>query len=99
MSCDYCRNEIMIGKTREYANYCPKCHNWGYLTLDSEYIDGQECRVFVCDHPDCGEKYCVNCSTPLSVGKKKSFIDDNKKYFYDEDKDTIFQKIKHIRDD
>ena len=95
MSCDYCKNEIPHGKTRIYADYCPKCHKWGYLTLETEYnSDGEEQRFLHCD--SCNESYCVNCA--ISQGKSfiKSFLNDNIAYDYFTEN---FAKIRHIRDD
>ncbi|MBR3208654.1 MAG: hypothetical protein IKF82_00140 [Bacilli bacterium] len=104
--CDYCRDKIFEGRVREYANYCPKCHQWGYLRLDSTFLQKGECRVFICDN--CHEEYCVNCSTSLKIGKIDSFLDD-RVYYYDDSVKSFYTdevqtkkellRIKHIRDE
>lgn len=96
LPCSYCKDDISYGKNREYANYCPKCHKWGYLTLETEYEDGEERRFLHCDY--CHEDYCVNCS--ISQGKSfiKNFINDNTNYDYASFTNK-YSKIKHIRDD
>lgn len=94
LPCDYCRDDISYGKLREYANYCPKCHKWGYLRLDTEYINNTEQRFFYCD--SCHEAYCVNCSISQGQSFIKNFINDNTDYASFTDK---YRKIKHIRDD
>lgn len=93
LSCDYCRNEVPTGKIREYANYCPKCHNWGYLTLKTEYSETEEQRFLHCSF--CGENYCVNCAMAQRDSYISSFLNDN--YAYDDFTKKYF-KIKHIRD-
>ena len=96
--CNYCKNEIPYGKTREYANYCPKCHRWGYLTLETEYNnDGDEQRFLHCDY--CGESYCVNCSIAQGQSFIYNFLNDSTKYYYDDIFEKNFLKIRHIRDD
>lgn len=95
-NCDYCKDAIDEGKTREYANYCPKCKNWGYLTLETETYNNTERHFFRCTHPSCGEKFCVNCGISQGVGFIKNFLDDNIVYEKFIEK---FQKITHIRDD
>lgn len=93
-SCDYCDGDIPSGSLREYANYCPKCHKWGYLRLETKDYKNTEKHFFHCD--SCNEDYCVNCS--ISQGKSfiKSFLNDNVYY-----KNFInnYKKITHIRDD
>lgn len=99
MPCEYCANEIPYGKVREYANYCPKCHNWGYLTLETQYNSkGEEQRFLHCTHPSCGESYCANCSISQSKSFIKNFFADNTLYSYDYFVKNYF-KITHIRDD
>ena len=96
LACDYCKGEVPTGKLREYANYCPKCHNWGYLELVSNYEGEEEQRFLHCTHPTCGENYCVNCAMAQRDSYISSFLNDN--YSYDEFTDKYF-KIKHIRDE
>ena len=97
LPCDYCKNDIPYGKNREYANYCPKCHQWGYLTLETEYnINGEEQRFLHCDY--CNESYCVNCSISQGRSFIKTFLGDNVNYDYIKFTEQYF-KIKHIRDD
>ena len=93
-SCDYCDGDIPSGSLREYANYCPKCHKWGYLRLETQNYNNSERRFFHCD--SCQEDYCVNCS--ISQGKSfiKSFLNDN--VFYG-DFINKYKKMTHIRDD
>jgi hypothetical protein len=94
LACDYCRNDVPTGKLREYANYCPKCHNWGYLTLESNYEGTEEQRFLHCTN--CDENYCVNCAMAQRDSYISSFLNDN--YFYDDFTAKYF-KIKHIRDE
>ena len=96
LECNYCKNEVPSGKNREYANYCPKCHRWNYLTLETKYDNGNERRFLHCDY--CGEFYCVNCS--ISQGKSfiKNFLNDNTTYDY-QTFTKNFEKLKYIRDD
>lgn len=93
-NCDYCDGDIPSGKLREYANYCPKCHKWGYLRLETKDYKDTERHFFHCD--SCEEDYCVNCS--ISQGKSfiKSFLNDN---VYYENFINNYRKITHIRDD
>ena len=93
-NCDYCDGDIPSGKLREYANYCPKCHKWGYLRLETKEYKDTERHFFHCD--SCEEDYCVNCS--ISQGKSfiKSFLNDN---VYYENFINNYRKITHIRDD
>ena len=99
LPCSYCKDDISYGKTREYANYCPKCHNWGYLTTTTEYENGEERRFLHCDY--CKESYCVNCSISQGQGFIKSFLNDRVNNQNDYIGLSDFQnfKIKHIRDD
>lgn len=96
-SCDYCDGDIPTGKVREYANYCPKCQTWGYLTLETEPYKDTERHFFRCNNSKCNEKYCVNCSISQREGFIKSFLNDN--VFYDDKFRKKYQKITHIRDD
>ena len=94
MPCSYCKDKIPYGKTREYANYCPKCHQWGYLTQETHYEDGEERRFLHCDY--CNELYCVNCSISQRQSFIKTFLNDR----YNKDEFTRkFGKLTHIRDD
>ena len=96
MPCNYCKNEIPYGKTRQYANYCPKCHQWNYLRLENEYENGEERRYLHCDY--CGESYCANCSISQGRSFIKNFLNDNTVYDYNTFIEN-FHKIKHIRDE
>ena len=94
MSCDYCKNDIGVGKTRQYANYCPKCHKWNQLKIETKYnSNGQMKKIFVCS---CGASYCTNCSISQGEDFIPSFL--SKDYYY---KDFIkkYAKMTHIRDD
>lgn len=93
--CEYCKNDIPSGKVREYANYCPVCHKWGKLHIETKYTsDGDIRRVLQCS--SCNEFYCTNCSISQSKKFIPSFV--NKEYYY---KDFIerYKKIIHVRDD
>lgn len=96
MPCNYCKNEIPYGKTRQYANYCPKCHQWNYLRLENEYENGEERRYLHCDY--CGESYCANCSISQGRSFINNFLNDNTIYDYNTFIEN-FRKIKHIRDE
>lgn len=97
LPCNYCRNDIPYGKTREYANYCPKCHSWGYLELETTYSqNGDEQRFLHCTHSGCNESYCVNCSISQGQGFIQTFLNNNVDYRLFNSK---YFKIKHIRDD
>lgn len=93
--CNYCKNDISYGKMREYANYCPKCHNWGYMILQTEYEDDEERRFLHCT--SCGENYCVNCATSQGNSFITSFFGDQ--YYYYDDFIKKYFKMTHIRDD
>ena len=96
LPCNYCKNEIPYGKNRQYANYCPKCHQWGYLTLETEYQNGEERRFLHCDY--CNESYCANCSISQGRSFITNFLNDNTIYDYNTFIEN-FRKIKHIRDE
>lgn len=93
-SCSYCKDHIPTGQVREYANYCPRCHEWGYLRLDKEYSEDEENTVIHCDH--CDTSYCTNCTIMQGDKFISSFL--SKDYYY---KDFIekYPKLTHIRDD
>lgn len=97
LPCSYCKGDISYGKRREYANYCPKCHNWGYLTNITEYENGEERRFLHCD--SCGESYCVNCSISQGQSFITSFLNDRVEGPMYGLSDFKNYKIKHIRDD
>ena len=97
MPCEYCKNEIPYGKVREYANYCPKCWHWGYLTLETKHNnDGDEQHFLHCDH--CNESYCVNCSISQGESFIKNFFNSETLYNYDNFAKKYW-KITHTRDD
>ena len=93
--CDYCIMQIPEDFVKEYANYCPYCHKWGYLhTIEEKDINGQKKNLLECTF--CKQQYCANCSTIQNEAFSKSFIDKNIKY--DDIKDKIY-KLPFVRND
>ena len=105
MYCDYCRNKIPTGLSREYANYCPKCHNWGYLRIEDKIVNNQEMRVLHCTHPSCGETYCLNCSISQGTSFITNFLNDSTSlskqngFVTPDIFNNKFYKLTHIRDE
>ena len=93
-SCKYCKNNIPTGQIREYANYCPKCHKWGYLRLDNQYTNSNENTVIHCDN--CEASYCTNCTIIQGDNFISSFLSND--YYYNDFKEK-YPKLTHIRDD
>lgn len=102
MYCHYCKDKIPTGLSREYANYCPKCHKWGYLRIEDDIVDGEQMRFLHCD--SCNESYCLNCS--ISQGKSfiTNFLNDNttlkeNQFYTVDDFNNRYYKLTHIRDE
>lgn len=100
--CSYCKDKIPTGLSREYANYCPKCHYWGYLTIEDKTINGEDVRVLYCSH--CHESYCLNCSISQGTSFITNFLNDNttlkeNDFYTVDDFNNKYNKLTHIRDE
>ena len=100
--CNYCRDKIPVGLSREYANYCPKCHQWGYLKIDDKVLDGETVRLLHCSY--CNEDYCLNCSISQGGSFITNFFNDQTSlkdnvFYTVDDFNNKYRKLTHIRDE
>lgn len=93
--CDYCIMQIPENFVKEFANYCPHCHKWGYLhTIEEKDINGQNKKLLECTF--CKQKYCANCATIQNETFARSFIGKDIKYNDIKDK---MMKLAFVRND
>ena len=68
-SCNYCDAQIPIGEKKEYANWCPYCHQWGYLYVRE---DKESKKTLECTY--CNKSFCLNCGTLQNQNFINSYI-------------------------
>ena len=84
-SCNYCEAQIPTGDKKEYANWCPYCHQWGYLHVNE---DKESKKTLECTY--CNKSFCLNCGvlqdqtfvnsyiqTPITFQSYKDFVEKN----------------------
>ena len=82
--CDYCEAQIPTNEEKEYANWCPYCHQWGFLHV----IESESRKTLECTY--CNKSFCMNCGilqnqnfvnsymqTPITFQSYEDFMKNN----------------------